>query len=479
MADGGPVDWKRFGSVWILAAAAYLLAAMFWFNGLNDAGFWPRVNQHRLQLQAWLGTDIVLPIEDGTGVGTLRVDPRLDITPYVVHTVMLDPREAGLMSNVAAVVPEPGRETGPPWRPAQGREGGAGEGTATAHVGMPLGPALLLAPFEPLMGGGGGAQWVSALVAGLAVAGIDALAPLWLGLLAAGGAVLRHLPRAEVLVVAAAGSGLVFVAPDGGSPMFAHVAAVACLTLGLLAAARGRTVLAGLGWGLAIVCRPPTLLAAPLVVALLLRARSRERGPAPALAGLAAFPAILVGAHAVLNQLRFGSPLDFGYAYMLTPPWLLERMRELGQLGLAHLPRNLWYLFVQPPVAVMEEGTGRMAFPYLASDPMGMGLLFVTPAALAALATLLPAVRRSRLVAWGWLALGATAVPALLYFNTGWVQWGGRFLLDGWPMWMLLIAAGMAALPRALGAVLAVASVVTVGWGAVAILAGAWPACCM
>jgi len=479
MADTGRVDWKRFGSVWILSAALYLLAAAFWFNGLNDAGFWPRVNQHRLQLQAWLGEDIVLPIEDGTGIGTLRVDPRLDITPYVVHTAMLDPREAALTSNLAAVMPESGRETGPPWRPVQDSAEATGSRTATAYVGMPLGPVLLLAPFEPLMGGGGGAQWVSALVAGLAVAGLDALTPLWLGLLASGGAVTRHLPRAEVLVVAAAGSGLALAAPDGGSPMFAHVAAVACLTLGLLAAARGRPVPAGLGWGLAIVCRPPTLLAAPLVVALLLRARSRERGPAPALVGLAGFPALLVGAHAVLNQLRFGSPFDFGYAYMLTPPWLLERMRELGQLSFHHLPRNLWYLFLQPPVPVVEGASGRLAFPFLASDPMGMGLLFVTPAALAALATVLPAVRRSRLVAWCWLALGATAVPALLYFNTGWVQWGGRFLLDGWPMGMLLIAAGMAALPRAVGAVLAAASVATVGWGAAAILAGAWPACCM
>ena len=64
MAAGARIDWRRFGSVWILVTACYLLLAVFWFNGINGDGFWPRVNQHRLQVKAWFGEDIELPIED-------------------------------------------------------------------------------------------------------------------------------------------------------------------------------------------------------------------------------------------------------------------------------------------------------------------------------------------------------------------------------------------------------------------------------
>lgn len=59
-------------------------------------------------------------------------------------------------------------------------------------------------------------------------------------------------------------------------------------------------------------------------------------------------------------------------------------------------------------------------------DPEGMSLLFTTPA----LIYLGRARWLSPLMVGAWVALGLLLIPLLLYYNTGWWQFGYRFSLD-------------------------------------------------
>ena len=73
------------------------------------------------------------------------------------------------------------------------------------------------------------------------------------------------------------------------------------------------------------------------------------------------------------------------------------------------------------------------------------------------------------------MSLLLVTLPALFYFNTGWVQWGGRYLLDSWPLWLLLTALGLGRLDRRVAALLVAASIVSNVVAAVAMAGGFWP----
>ncbi len=42
-----------------------------------------------------------------------------------------------------------------------------------------------------------------------------------------------------------------------------------------------------------------------------------------------------------------------------------------------------------------------------------------------------------------WLSIGLISVPLVLYYNTGWVQFGYRFSLDWLPLAFVLLAIGI------------------------------------
>ena len=473
---------RRFAAVWVLFAGLYVALAALGPNGVVPVPVWPRVNQHQLQVRAWLGEDIEVVGADGEAAGIVEVSPRLDVTPYLEHRVVGDLRESTLLGNLACVVPA-GDGSGRliPAQKAAQRLGLPPERLAermVCHVGFPPGPAFLLLPIHAALRGLLATQWLSALLGGLAVAVMDRLLRLWLDEVAGGGS--RAMTGVlNPTVLAGLGTLWLWAAPDGGTWLFAHVVAASGLAIALLLAWHGRAFACGLAFALAITARPPVLLALPLLAAVVVgrtsrgvRSRGRRSGALGALA-LTALPVLVLGVVVLaLNQLRFGSPFDFGYAAMITPPPLAQRLAEHGQFSLDYLGRNLRYLFVEPPRLLAR-------FPFAVSDPQGMGLLFVTPAFVAVLAAARSAGRGSRLVAAAWASLIAVTVPALLYFNTGWVQWGGRFLLDGWPLWLLLAAIGLQRLDRRLAVALVLLSMASNLWAVVATLSRAWPGCVM
>jgi hypothetical protein len=121
--------------------------------------------------------------------------------------------------------------------------------------------------------------------------------------------------------------------------------------------------------------------------------------------------------HAAYNFARFGNPLDAGYRSTFMNTRFQALVAHYGLFNLQFLPHNLTGWFLVPP---------RFVNGALLPNPRGMSLLLTTPFLL-----LLLARRRPRPLEWVLLANSALiAVPALLYYNDGWVQFGQRFALD-------------------------------------------------
>jgi hypothetical protein len=215
---------------------------------------------------------------------------------------------------------------------------------------------------------------------------------------------------------------------------------------------RRRAWLIGLAAGFAFLTRAPLAFAIPFYAFLLVPDNgavafrsvagaaggyvARVRRPIPwrpwILLTLGVLPS-LVGFFAY-NQLRFGTPLESGYALASLPDWL-ERQRAMGLFSIAHVPMNLDYLFVHPPMPIGEP-------PFFKPDGLGMSVLITSPGLLFALRA---DWRRAR--TW-WLA-GATIavlIPTLLYYGGGWLQYGYRYFLDSVPF--VIALCGLAAVHR-------------------------------
>lgn len=479
---------ERFVRVWALWAVIYLVLAVVGPNGLVPVPTWPVVSQHLLQARAWLGLDITIPGTEGETERVIEVGPGLEVTPYFRHRVVEDPRENALVSNLAIALAGPDGSL----VPAQDVPGAESDPRLVeallCHVGFPPGPAFLLLPLLAIFRGILATQWLGALLGGLAVAVIDRLMAAWQRVFGLEGA----RPSDNVLtVLAGAGTLWIWLAPDGGTFLFAQVVGVTFLTLALALSWSGHRLAAGIAFGLAVTSRPAMLGAIPLMLALhLWSERDRPAGLRNAVGSghlktivqrmlpLAVGPLVLGGAAVALNALRFGSPLSFGYRFMLVPPFLRERLLEHGQLSWAYLGRNLHFVGWQWPT-IIRDSVGDVVFPFLAGDPRGMGLIWVTPAFAALLAAVWARGRHEhRLLVSAWVSLVLCCLPGLLYYNTGWVQWGGRFLMDAWPIWILLAGVGLRRIPPALSILLIVLSVVSNLWAALLVAMRVWPGCC-
>jgi peptidoglycan/LPS O-acetylase OafA/YrhL len=103
-------------------------------------------------------------------------------------------------------------------------------------------------------------------------------------------------------------------------------------------------------------------------------------------------------------------------------------------------------------------------FPYVTFNPFGTSIFLTMPALLLAFLGFRHRNRR-------WLAtalLSACILPVLLllmYFNTGWYQFGYRFVLDFLPFLLLLAALGMKERPTLPAKLLIALSVLINVWG--------------
>jgi hypothetical protein len=157
------------------------------------------------------------------------------------------------------------------------------------------------------------------------------------------------------------------------------------------------------------------------------------------------------------NQARFGSPLDFGYNTMNVHPLVRGNLHTYGQFNWHFIRTNFRYMLLEPPTLVSHV-------PYLTFNPLGTGIFWTSPALLLAFL----AFRYRKCRSLGASLLAASLMPMtllVLYFNTGWYQFGYRFVLDFLPFALLLAALGMRAKPGWWEKVPIVLSVMINIWG--------------
>ena len=150
------------------------------------------------------------------------------------------------------------------------------------------------------------------------------------------------------------------------------------------------------------------------------------------LLGLGVLPSLI--AFFAYNQVRFGSPLESGYALATLPPFL-EHLRQQGLFSLSHVGMNIDYFLLHLPKPISS-------FPYFKPDGLGMSVLITSPG-------LLFATQADWRKPRAWWLLGATIavlIPTLLYYGGGWLQYGYRYFLDSVPF--VIALCGLAAVHR-------------------------------
>ncbi|HEX3466996.1 MAG TPA: hypothetical protein VHT05_02730 [Candidatus Elarobacter sp.] len=281
-------------------------------------------------------------------------------------------------------------------------------------------PSLLMVPLVLVFGPHANQTLLSAILGSVAIgAGWTLCARLGTSLVA----------RIALVAFLALGTDLFWCAALGDVWFVAHVSAV-CFTLLAFVELTGKRR----GWVVALfaaaagLSRYP-LLPAILVYPFLLNVRRRP-------SALLGYAAALVPVFAVwvwYNEVRWGAPIDIGYALFYAQNWLRTRPGSPPSMAsLQNVVPQLWNLFVYPPVY-------SRTWPWVAPDTFGLALTYTSPALVCALF----ARRPPGLVLACWILALGTAVPTLLYYDGGGVQFGMRHALDFEPFLFVLMVLGV------------------------------------
>lgn len=277
-------------------------------------------------------------------------------------------------------------------------------------------PAVLLMPLVALKGEAAHPGRLGQIIAALAVAG-------FVGSLGR----LGRTRAVRLFAGAALGLGSVLwsVTAIGSTWFFAHTVVTLMLVLviwELAGPARGWLV--GVWLACAWLARA-TLLPAIPAMALLLLLRHRAVRP---LIGFGLASAAGLAILAAYNYARFGDALEAGYGMLSLALPSAVAVGQTGYVGLEYIPRHLYTMLFRAPVLLD-------AWPFLKPDPGGMALAFTSPV----IVRLLFGHQPRRALAW-LLPVAAVVGPTLIFFSTGWIQFGYRYSLDWWPFVLVLLA---------------------------------------
>jgi hypothetical protein len=322
--------------------------------------------------------------------------------------------------------------------------------SAIRYVSFPPFPAVLMAPFVAIWGLRFNDVLFSVLWAGLN----PALLFLLLRDLARR-RLSRRSPFDDLWLTAMFGVGSVYYYCSvlGQVWFTAHVVAVT-LAIGYAWASldAARPALAGLCVGLGFATRPPWLVVPLFLFEAVrvsggwaaLRTRAGWQVLTPRLVRFAAPIAVvgvILGWH---NWARFQNPFEFGHKF-LNVQWQ-ERIMRFGLFNYHFLSRNLAAALLLLP-RIMAR------YPYVRISHHGLSLLVTSPNLAY---TVLPQ-ERNHLTKPLWITVAATALPSLLYQNSGYIQFGYRFSLDYMIFFMVLLAIGNRPLTRLFKALVVVA----------------------
>lgn len=317
------------------------------------------------------------------------------------------------------------------------------------YVTFPPVPALILLPFVAIWGLNTNDNIIAWIIA--------PLSPLFLFM------TLQHLTsigkiyrstKENLIYTFLFGVGTVyfFSAVQGGAVWyFAQITGVTFLSLFLLTLfKRNHPAIIGLFLGLGVGCRPPMIFGGVLFLYELVRPYIGEiKGQDGLLKKLNklfriinwksfvknsisfGIPIItIISFWMVLNYLRFDDPMDSGYKF-LKIRWIY-RIEKWGLFNYHYLARNLCAALILLPWF-------SKTYPYyLKISGHGLALWFTTPNYL----YLLSPKRKQDIYYPVLITALLTAIPTLLYQNTGWFQFGYRFSLDYSLYLIILLAIG-------------------------------------
>ena len=336
------------------------------------------------------------------------------------------------------------------------------------YVAFPPLPALLLLPLVAIFHLTHQGSISLAFSVGMGIVNI------WLMLCVLKRFAMRYVPEMQfgeaawLVVLFALGTEHFYATLQGNVWYTAHVVATTFLLLYIWESlGRQRPLVAGCFLGLAALSRATTLYAFPFFVLLLIgnyfAQRQEHTGELRlfvVVKKLLLFFGVLtcfVGAMLLYNWARFGSLLDFGYNTMNVNAFVRSNLHSYGQFNIHFVATNASYMLLRPPILLAH-------FPYLTFDPLGTSIFLTMPPLLLAFL----AFRHKEQL---WIAgplLAACLLPIvflLLYFNTGWYQFGYRFVLDVLPFGLLLAVLGMRSVPPWLRNGLIVLAVMINVWG--------------
>jgi hypothetical protein len=206
---------------------------------------------------------------------------------------------------------------------------------------------------------------------------------------------------------------------------------------------RRRPLLLGLLGGAAFLTRAPLAFALPFYAVVIGPRESYAPWWHPQAWRVRSWTALGLGVLPSLafffwyDWVRFGSPVESGYALATLPDWLVA-LRAEGLFSTAHLGMNLDFLFLHRPTLIPT-------FPFFQPDGLGMSIILTSPG----LGLALLAPWRSGLARALVVTAVVVLVPSLLYYGGGWLQYGYRYALDSIPFVLALCA--LAAARRGLG----------------------------
>ncbi len=237
-----------------------------------------------------------------------------------------------------------------------------------------------------------------------------------------------------------------------GSVWFqAQASAILFTLLSILILQRFKHPLAtGAMWALALLARP-TILFGILFPLAYLWSDDRSASNRYKKLGLFMLPIVVsVCLMGFYNQIRFDDWREFGYAHMLGAPNITAAIAQYGTFDLSYLACNLRVSIIEPPVInnqisdtllnackhLIPSGEITLSPKPVQPNPIGMSLFLASP-----LFFLLPISLRDLRKNWVvWVSLLAVMLPNWLVHNTGSLQFGYRYWMDGAVLWLILLA---------------------------------------
>jgi hypothetical protein len=319
------------------------------------------------------------------------------------------------------------------------------------YVIPPPGPALVILPYVAVRGMLANQTLASCVIGGIAAG---------LGVLLAARVAPARRDYLWLAALPAFGTIMWFMSAVGSTWYFAHVVAVASLTLSAWETLGSRRpALIGGGIALAYLAHQPTILTIPFFMLTTMSQwapagwRAWRRFDVGYLIRMTGPIAAAVAMNSAYNYVRFGTVADVANVYR--PGIWSEGTFDRGLFSLSYIPRHLSVIFRDVPHFIAEP-------PYLPVPWTGLAIWVTTPAFLYALRA-----RGNLETAAAWIGILLVSFAVMTFGATGISQFGYRLATDFYPLLYLLTFRGMGATPSLWAKILIAISVLVNAWGVI------------